>query len=100
MKGYAKDLSQIVQHYGVHHQLAKASEEFQEASEAADDYSRTYSARDFEHLAEELADAQIMIDQLRMFIPNLAEHMEAQKAFKVKRTLLRISIENTKRGES
>lgn len=99
MKEYRKGLQTIATHYGAHHQIGKAAEELAEACEACLEYHSVLTRENFEHLAEELADAQIMIDQLRMIVPNLAETMEVYKAFKIKRQLERIEREKEKEKE-
>lgn len=100
MNGYKKDLTKILGHYGAHNQICKTTEELAEACSACMKYQTELTEENFEHLAEELADVQIMVDQLRMIVPNLAERIEAYKGFKVKRQILRVNKELIEREKA
>lgn len=86
-------LMTIIRHYGEHHQVCKATEELSEATTACARYSRTYSREHFEDLAEELADALIMIDQLKIIIPNLSERIVQYRRLKIDRQLHRVEVD-------
>ena len=88
----SKILMQIIRAYGEHHQICKATEELSEATPACARYSRTYSIEHFEDLAEELADALIMIDQLKIIIPNLSERIVQYRRLKLHRQMQRIEV--------
>lgn len=87
-------LQKIALHYGAHHQLGKLIEELGEAQQAAEYYRTNPSAISlFDHFAEELADAQIMIDQMRFLLPDLEPAMSKWRNKKLNRQLKRIAEE-------
>lgn len=77
------DLKYIADHYGLKHQLEKCKEELNELIEALG------SSSDI-HLAEEIADVEIMISQIKYLrnIPN--EQVDVIKKYKIQRQLQRI----------
>ena len=62
----------IADHYGLQHQLNKTVEELIELVQAIQDYSFKLGMHDdeisTEHVAEEIADVTIMLDQLRYLL--------------------------------
>lgn len=85
------DLIFIATHYGKEHQLEKCKEELNELIEALDGSSDT-------HLAEEIADVEIMISQI-MYLRNIPdEQLDMIKKYKIARQLRRIANENSLRN--
>ena len=80
-----EDLKYIADHYGLEHQLGKCEEELNELIEAID-------SRDEESVKEEIADAEIMINQVKYLM--CAERLvELYKDYKTQRQLTRIAKE-------
>ena len=85
-----EDLKYIADHYGKEHQLEKCKEELNELIEALG------SNCDI-HLAEEIADVEIMISQIK-YLRNIPdEQVDVIKKYKIQRQLRRIENEG---GES
>lgn len=85
-----KDLKYIADHYGLEHQLGKCKEELGELIEALGSNCDT-------HLAEEIADVEIMISQIK-YLRNIPdEQVDVIKQYKIQRQLRRIENEG---GES
>ena len=85
-----EDLIFIATHYGKEHQLEKCKEELNELIEALDGSSDT-------HLAEEIADVEIMISQIKYLRNISTEQVDVVKKYKIQRQLRRIENEG---GES
>lgn len=85
------DIKQIADHYGAVHQLKKAKEELGECCEAIDDvlYDNMMDADSLEHLAEEIADARIMLEQLE-YLLDLQSRIGFWRAHKLARQLFRM----------
>lgn len=80
-----EDLKYIADHYGKEHQLEKCKEELNELIEAID-------SRDEESVKEEIADVEIMINQVKYLM--CAERLvELYKDYKTQRQLTRIAKE-------
>jgi mazG nucleotide pyrophosphohydrolase domain len=78
-----EDLKYIADHYGKEHQLEKCKEEINELIEAID-------SKDEEAIIEEIADVEIMIDQVKYLL--CAERLvELYKDYKIQRQLTRIA---------
>lgn len=94
---YDEGLERIAKHYGAEHQIVKAAEEFSEAATAAIRYSAALREDDridrYMNLIEELADAEVMIAQLKILFPNLETAMAHVRTAKVTRQLERIKKE-------
>lgn len=88
---YAKSIETIALHYGLDHQQLKAIEELGEASAAISRYVLDPSDRNLRQLAEELADAQIMIDQLLALSPMLKCYFVQKRSYKIERQLMRMA---------
>lgn len=85
---FNKDLKYIADHYGLKHQLAKYKEELNELIEALGGSSDT-------HLAEEIADVEIMISQIK-YLRNIPdEQVDVIKQYKISRQLTRIAKEQS-----
>lgn len=81
-----QDLKNIANHYGLKHQLVKYKEELNELIEALGGSSDT-------HLAEEIADVEIMISQIK-YLRNIPdEQVDVIKQYKISRQLTRIAKE-------
>ena len=86
------DLERIIKHYGVEHQKRKASEELCEFT--AEILKDVTGHGNLEHITEEMADALIMINQLRIIYGNVHEVFDAMDS-KINRTLKRIEEDDT-----
>lgn len=88
-------IEKIANHYGTRRQTVKACEELGECISAlcTSLYAHPDDVGAFEHLAEEMADARIMLDQME-FLLGLETHCAYWREFKLKRQLERIKVEN------
>ena len=86
-----EEIKQIADHYGPMHQLRKAKEELEECSDAIDDvlHGNMLDTDTLDHLAEEIADARIMLDQLE-YLLDLKSQTTYWRAFKLLRQTCRI----------
>lgn len=83
---------EIINFYGIPHQLKKLSEEVYEFQEAVlMDYGNEEC---LEHIIEEFADIQVLLDQFKEFYEIDDEKIEDNKIIKINRTLERIKNEN------
>ena len=78
----------ILNTYGIHNQTLVACEELGELIQALSKTLRGGYGTD--HLIEEIADAEVMIDQIRMFYGIDQQKIDEQKLFKLRRQLARI----------
>lgn len=89
-------IEKIADHYGLEHQLSVASGELIELIHAIKDYSIKFALCDednnVDHVAEELADVSIMVEQL-VHLLECNETYQAYRELKVKRQLSRIEQE-------
>ena len=80
--------------WGVEPQIRMLQEESTELSLAAGKMCRHFRSKDahirFLNLAEEIADVEIMIEQMHIFFPHLQELISAQKLRKLNRLEERI----------
>lgn len=90
-----EDILKIINHYGVNHQLKKIHEEYFELDEAIFDYiTRDENMyHDREHIAEEIADVEMMLKQFQYYYKIKDEEIEDVMKYKVERTLERIKNE-------
>lgn len=79
----------IIQAYGENEQHVVAMEECAELIKAISKYLRTEDIDDIENLIEEIADVEIMLEQLK-FIHNIDGSVKVIKDKKLKRTYDRI----------
>ena len=92
-----KDITTIAKYFGQHHQHSKAIEEYAEvihviARIQTERYP--YKQRELrEHLIEELADAEVMREQLMFYHKITDEEIEEVKREKIERTIRRYGIE-------
>lgn len=89
-------IEKIADHYGLEHQLSVANGELIELIHAIQDYSIKFALCDedisVDHVAEELADVSIMVEQL-VHLLECNEAYQTYRELKVKRQLLRIEQE-------
>ena len=92
-----EDIKRIANHFGTRNQLEKAVEECGELAEAIHDYLNGIdleadpvdSARDREHVIEEMADVLILIEELAYLLSARPE-LWKMRGYKIERTLQRI----------
>lgn len=87
---YEENVRAIARHYGAGHQLQKTQEELGEAMTALSRFILEPTTGNLGELSEELADVVVMIDQLRLFYPDLARGMDYCKKAKAIRQIQRI----------
>ena len=92
MATYNKQIRYIANHYGLEKQLVKSLEELEELIYEIKAYIEDPDDYLFYRLADEMADAEIMISQLKMLL-NLSDPVEEVKENKIVRQLGRIAIE-------
>lgn len=95
-------IQRIFKHYGEQSQLKKTQEELRELDEAIqklvnlhEDDKRTTFYRDFlkDHIAEELADVRIMLEQIEYGL-GIGKRCADWREFKIQRQLKRMETEN------
>lgn len=92
-----EDIKRIANHFGTRNQLEKAVEECGELAEAIHDYLNGIdleadpvdSARDREHVIEEMADVLILIEELAYLLSARPE-LWKMRGYKIERTLKRM----------
>ena len=84
------DIAQIAHFNGLDSQLEKLAEECAEVVQAALKFKRNRDATTMAHLAEEIGDAQILMDQIGVLCPEIPEYSRMFRALKIKRELDRI----------
>lgn len=102
-----EDLLKIVNHYGIDKQLKYIHSEYFELDEAILEYQKSgwdfndEDCRDIEqkyceHIAEEIADVQVMLKQFQYYYNITDEQIEDIMKYKIDRQLERIENENNK----
>ena len=102
-------LKQIIEHYEIEHQLKYIHSEYFELDEAILDYENSgwyfsdESCRNIEreyinHIAEELADVEMMLDQFKVYYDINQEKINEIKFYKANRQLKRIEEEKNGRN--
>lgn len=96
-----EELLQIINHYGIKHQLKYIHSEYFELDEIIT--QREYQTKDkkpyelveFEkaHIIEEIADIEVMLDQFKAYYDIGQEEINKVKDYKIKRQLERIEKE-------
>ena len=96
-----EELLQIINHYGIKHQLKYIHSEYFELDEVIT--QREYQTKDkkpyelveFEkaHIIEEIADIEVMLDQFKAYYDIGQEEINKVKDYKIKRQLERIENE-------
>ena len=94
---------QIIKHYGLLHQLKHFQSEVFELNEAIFDYyheeNKYYPEIEQQlknHIAEEIADVQVMLDQFKAYYKINREDIREIMKYKIGRQLERIKNENIK----
>lgn len=88
-------IRQIADHYGLNNQMMQAIEEMGELTQAIVKVYRNGLDNERDDLIEELADVQIMIEQLDYLLGD--SQIKKIKEYKIDRQLSRIALEETKR---
>lgn len=98
-----KDIVEIIKHYGVNPQQKKLAEELFELQEAITEYemvkdnkvlySDSYLNKCYHHIAEEIADVTLLIEQFRKYYDIRIGEIENITAGKIDRTFKRIDKE-------
>lgn len=88
-------LSKIIDHYGETNQHEKAKEELQELIEAIDDYMKLPTPENRFHLIDEMADVEVMLEQLKI-INVCRDEVAGRVIYKIRRQMER--MEDEKRG--
>lgn len=85
-----KKIKKIADHYGKEAQFEQCKEELDELKEALDNYKARRLSAEFDNLIEEIADVEIMIEQIRYLCGIGQEVTDQVKEFKLNRQLERI----------
>lgn len=88
-------LLKIINHYGVLNQLKYIHTEYFELDEAIMDYeySDGNNTLQIEHIAEEIADVMVMIEQFKCYYGITDEQISKNMIYKIRRQLERIEFE-------
>lgn len=98
MKAYAIRVGKIADHFTYEHVLLRAAEEYAEASAALLRYRRALAIKDgdpdekYLALASELADCQVMVDQILKKEPTIYAAIRSEYMRKIDRTIKRYKI--------
>lgn len=84
-----KDIQQIAEYYGEASQMGVLQEECSELIKAASKYLRYGTDEKKNHIAEEIADVEIMMEQIK-YLLNLYDDVQSCRKYKLVRTLDRI----------
>ena len=83
-------IERIAQTKGLDNQLEKLAEECAEVVQAALKYKQNRDVTAMVHLAEEISDAQILMDQIAVLCPEIPEYSQMFRELKLKREMDRI----------
>ena len=90
-----EDILKIINHYGFRNQLKKLNEECYELIEAVIDYMDDGARCTLkEHIAEEIADCMVLLEQFRLYYDIPTEKIRKVMEYKVKRQIERIENES------
>lgn len=89
-------IGRIAQAKGLDNQLEKLAEECAEVVQAALKYKQNRDATAMVHLAEEICDAQILIDQIAVLCPEIPEYSQMFRELKLKREIARLEEQQVK----
>ena len=89
-------LKMIINHYGVNSQQRQFFEEVFELQEAIIQYEEPRRYHSKEHIAEEIADCYVMLEQFRLHYGITTEKLKETMQYKVDRQIKR--IEDDKNG--
>lgn len=87
-----KEITEIADYFGYEQQKNMLIEEQAELIQALNKFDRKGTEESFNNIIEEMADVELMIDQVRYLLDISKEAVEEIKAEKVKRTLLTIEL--------
>lgn len=90
------DIEKIALHYGFTSQSRQTIEEMAELTVALSKMHREYSKKNLDNIIEELADVQIMIEQI-MYLTSSKNEVKQIMGQKIKRQLERIKDEQNER---
>ena len=85
---------EIIEYYGVMPQLKHLQGEMFELIEAVINYEKEMTKDNISHIIEELADVQVMIDQLKTYYKVNDVDLNKEMEYKVNRQISRIAGEN------
>lgn len=85
---------EIIEHYGVMPQLKHLQGEMFELTEAIINHENEMTKGNLSHIIEELADVQVMIDQLKTYYKVKDIDLNKEMEYKVNRQMNRIAGEN------
>ena len=91
-------LGRIIEHYGELNQHEKAKEELQELKEAIDDYIELPTPESRFHLIDEMADVEVMLEQLKIMNVCRAE-VAGRVLYKINRQIERMERDGRTAGE-
>ena len=83
-------LKMIINHYGVNAQQRQLAEEVFELQEAIIQYEEPRRYHSKEHIAEEIADCYVMIEQFRLYYGITTEKLKKIMQYKIDRQIKRI----------
>ena len=83
-------IERIAQTKGLDNQLEKLAEECAEVVQAALKYKQNRDVTAMFHLAEEISDAQILMDQIAVLCPEIPEYSQMFRELKLKREIARL----------
>ena len=81
------DIKSIADHYGLSHQTAKLIEELAELIQALAKDEFAESDKGMEHVVEEIADVEIMLEQIKYLLCIHEAALNSIKTYKIMRTL-------------
>jgi len=79
--------------YGIFEQTLQAIQELSELIRALAGGKSNKGQKQQEHIAEEIADVEIMLAQLKLYYPRMAQNVEKAKEAKLRRLAERLDIE-------
>lgn len=82
-----------IEKWGQRAQLEMAQEEATELALAVRKFLRKNDTTTYDAMASEIADVEIMIEQIKIMFPNIQEKIDSEKEFKLER--LKHRIENS-----
>lgn len=85
---------EIIEYYGVMPQLKHLQGEMFELTEAVINYENEMTKANLSHIIEELADVQVMVDQLKTYYKVSNSDLNKEMEYKVNRQINRIAGEN------
>ena len=90
MENYKEVFEKAIEVWGERSQLEMAQEESTELALAIRKFIRQQNEKRFLDMAGEIADVEIMIEQIKMMFPTITEKVEVLKVFKINRLETRL----------